>query len=81
MEEITKKREVMVQQQQMQQMQQQLQYNHNVIQQLLNENTMLKEKVAYLEGKIKLFFESKIAEKKQQLLEANSNAITDVNSP
>jgi hypothetical protein len=63
MAEITKKRELMIEQQK----QQQLQYNHNVIQQLLNENTMLKEKVTYLEGKIKLFFESKIAEKKQQL--------------
>jgi hypothetical protein len=78
MEEITKKREVMAQQEQMQQ---QLQYNHNVIQKLLNENTMLKEKVAYLEGKIKLFFESKIAEKKEQLSKANSDPITDVNSP
>lgn len=74
MAEITKKRELLIEQQkQMQQMQQeqqiqqQLHQNHNVIQQLLNENTMLKEKVTYLEGKIKLFFESKIAEKKQQL--------------
>ena len=84
MEEITKKRELMIQQQQQQQqqqqIQQQLQYNHNVIQQLLNENTMLKEKVAYLEGKIKLFFEDKIAEKKQQLSEGNTNPTIDVNS-
>jgi hypothetical protein len=50
-------------------MQQQLQQNHNVIQHLLNENTMLKEKISYLESKIKLFFESKIAEKKLQLEE------------
>jgi hypothetical protein len=64
MAEITKKRDLM---QQQQQIQQQLHQNHSVIQQLLNENTMLKEKVAYLEGKIKLFFESKIAEKKEQL--------------
>jgi hypothetical protein len=86
MEEITKKREMAIQQQQQQQqqqIQQQLQYNHNVIQQLLNENTMLKEKIGYLEGKIKLFFESKIAEKKQQLQlsqlsETNSNANIDV---
>lgn len=42
---------------------------------------MLKEKVAYLEGKIKLFFESKIEEKKLQLSKANSDAITDVNCP
>jgi len=81
MEEITKKRNLLMQQQQQQQIQQQLQYNHNVIQKLLNENTMLKEKVAYLEGKIKLFFESKIAEKKLQLSKANSDPITDVNSP
>jgi len=89
MEEITKKRELMQQQQQQQQqqmqqqqqIQQQLHQNHNVIQQLLNENTMLKEKINYLEGKIKLFFESKIAEKKIQLSKSNSDAITDVNSP
>ena len=71
MAEITKKRDLMAQQQQQmqqeQQIQQQLHQNHNVIQKLLNENTMLKEKVSYLEGKIKLFFESKIAEKKEQL--------------
>jgi glycosyltransferase involved in cell wall biosynthesis len=78
MEEITKKRSLLMQQQQQQQ---QLQYNHNVIQKLLNENTMLKEKVAYLEGKIKLFFESKIEEKKLQLSKANSDPITDVNCP
>jgi hypothetical protein len=65
MTEITKKRELMIQQQQQQQ--QQLQNNHNVIQQLLNENAVLKEKIAYLEGKIKVFFQGKIAEKKLQL--------------
>ena len=81
MEEITKKRNLLMQQQQQQQIQQQLQYNHNVIQKLLNENTMLKEKVAYLEGKIKLFFESKIEEKKLQLSKANLDPITDVNCP
>jgi hypothetical protein len=84
MAEIVRKRELMSQQQkqqQQQQQQQQLQYNHNVIQQLLNENTMLKEKVAYLEGKLRLFFESKIAEKKQQLeiqlSDTNSTPNTD----
>lgn len=82
MAEITQKRELMQRQQQQmqqqQQIQQQLQQNHNVIQQLLNENTILKEKVAYLEGKIKLFFDSKIAEKRQQLSEqTTSNADTD----
>jgi glycosyltransferase involved in cell wall biosynthesis len=71
MEEITKKRELLIQQQQQmqqqQQIQQQLHQNHTVIQQLLNENAILKEKIAYLEGKIKIFFDSKIAEKKEQL--------------
>ena len=90
MEEITKKRELMQQQQQQQQMQQQqmqqqqiqqqLQYNHNVIQQLLNENAILKEKIAYLEGKIKIFFDNKIAEQKQhlQLSEYNVRPNIDV---
>ena len=78
MAEITKKRELMQQQQQQhqqqqQQMQQQQQYNNNIIQQLINENKTLKEKVAYLESKIKLFFDSKIAEKKEQLLKSNAN--------
>ena len=81
MEEMTQKRALMQKQQHQQhqhqqhqhqqqhEMQQQLQQNHNVIQHLLNENTMLKEKISYLESKIKLFFESKIAEKKLQLEE------------
>jgi glycosyltransferase involved in cell wall biosynthesis len=54
---------------QQQQIQQQLHNNHIVIQNLINENNQLKEKITYLESKIKLFFESKIAEKKQQLTE------------
>jgi len=66
MEEINKNRALA---QQHQQIQQQLQQNHMVIQQLMIENKMLKEKVIYLESKIKLFFDSKIAEKKQQLAE------------
>jgi hypothetical protein len=77
MEEMTQKRALMHKTQQdqqiQQQIQQQLQQNHNVIQQLLNENTMLKEKIVYLESKIKLFFDTKIAEKKQKLDEERSN--------
>lgn len=68
MEEINKNRALAQQHQQIQQ-HQQLQQNHMVIQQLMNENKMLKEKIIYLESKIKLFFDSKIAEKKQQLAE------------
>jgi glycosyltransferase involved in cell wall biosynthesis len=75
MEEMTKKRELMIQQQQQQHQQQQihnqLQYNQNVIQQLLNENKMLKEKVTYLEDKLRLFFTAKIAEKKELLSKEN----------
>jgi len=82
MEEITKKREMMIQQQQQmqqqQQIQQQLHKNHTVIQQLLNENAILKEKIAYLEGKIKIFFDSKIAEKKQQLQLSEDNATPNI---
>ena len=66
MEEINKNRALA---QQQQQIQQQLHQNHTVIQQLMIENKMLKEKIIYLESKIKLFFDSKIAEKKQQLAE------------
>jgi glycosyltransferase involved in cell wall biosynthesis len=73
METINKNRALAQQQQQQmhqqQQIQQQLHQNHTVIQQLINENNMLKEKIVYLESKIKLFFDSKIAEKKQKLAE------------
>jgi len=38
----------------------------------------LKEKIAYLEGKIKIFFDSKIAEKKQQLQLSQDNVTPNI---